>query len=70
MNCGNVVNIEVPALGTNYKPTFSSGGAADIITSDKPGKVTIIPKQKKINVAVTNGGTSIGTQQFDDEERS
>lgn len=65
MNCGNVVNIEVPALGTNYKPTFSSGGAADIITSDKPGKVTIIPKQKKINVAVNNGGTAIGTQQFD-----
>ncbi len=28
-------------------------------------RVTIIPKQKKINVAVTNGGTSIGTQQFD-----
>jgi len=23
MNCGNTVNIEVPALGTNYNPSFS-----------------------------------------------
>src|SRR5687768_3069723 len=27
MNCGNMVFIEVPALGTNYNPAFSAGGA-------------------------------------------
>jgi gliding motility-associated protein GldM len=65
MNCGNTVFIEVPALGTAYNPVFSSGGSAEIIKGDKPGRVTIIPKQRKISVAVSNAGTSIGTQGFD-----
>ena len=64
MNCGNTVNIEVPALGTNYNPSFSAQGA-DIRKGDKPGKVTIIPSQRKISVAVSNGGTLIGNQPFD-----
>ncbi|WP_333818692.1 type IX secretion system motor protein PorM/GldM [Ohtaekwangia sp.] len=65
MNCGNIVNIEVPALGTNYNPSFSAGGAAEIVKGDKPGRVTIIPKQRKITVAVSNGGAPIGNQPFD-----
>ncbi|HET6540583.1 MAG TPA: GldM family protein, partial [Chryseolinea sp.] len=65
MNCGNTVFIEVPALGTNYNPAFSAGGSAEIIKGDKPGRVTIIPKQRKISVAVSNAGTSIGSQGFD-----
>jgi gliding motility-associated protein GldM len=65
MNCGNTVNIEVPALGTNYNPSFSAGGAAEIVKGDKPGRVTIIPKQRKITVAVSNGGAPIGNQVFD-----
>jgi gliding motility-associated protein GldM len=65
MNCGNVVNIEVPALGTNYNPSFSANGAAEILKGDKPGRVTIIPKQRKITVAVSNGGASIGNQLFE-----
>jgi gliding motility-associated protein GldM len=65
MNCGNNVNIEVPSLGTNYNPTFGAGGNAEIIKGDKPGKVTIIPKQRKISVGVTNGGVKIGDANFD-----
>jgi hypothetical protein len=34
------------------------------VKGDKPGRVTIIPKQRKIQVAVANGGTAIGTQEF------
>jgi len=64
MNCGNNVNIEVPSLGTSYNPSFSSQGA-EIRKGDKPGKVTIIPSQRKITVAVSNGGTLIGNQPFD-----
>ena len=65
MNCGNNVFIEVPALGTNYNPSFSAGSSAEIIKGNKPGRVTIIPKQRKISVAVSNAGTSIGSQGFD-----
>jgi len=65
MNCGNNVSIEVPSLGTAYNPSFSAGGGAEIIKGDRPGKVTIIPKQRKISVAVSSGGVSIGSQPFD-----
>ncbi|HMG92233.1 MAG TPA: gliding motility protein GldM [Chryseolinea sp.] len=64
LNCGNNVNIEVPALSTNYNPSFS-GANADIVKGDRPGKVTIIPKAKKITIAVSNGGIKIGDQGFD-----
>jgi gliding motility-associated protein GldM len=64
MNCGNTVNIEVPALGTSYNPSFNAQGAT-IIKGDKPGKVTIIPSQRKISVGVSNAGTGLGSVAFD-----
>lgn len=64
MNCGNFVNIEVPALGASYNPSFSAKGAS-IDKGDKPGKVTIIPKERKVAVTVSNGGAVIGTENFD-----
>ncbi len=64
MNCGNTVNIEVPALGTDYNPSFSAKGAT-IIKGDKPGRVTIVPTERKISVSVSNAGTFLGTQPFD-----
>jgi gliding motility-associated protein GldM len=65
MNCGNNVTIEVPQLGSSYNPSFSGGDAAEIRKGDRPGKVTIIPKARKINVNVSNGGTPIGTAAFE-----
>lgn len=64
MNCGNFVNIEVPALASNYNPTFTAKGAT-IQKGDKPGKVTIIPTERKVFVTVANGGATIGTEPFD-----
>jgi len=64
LNCGNVVNIEVPALGTNYNPSFTAKGAK-IVKSDKPSRVTIIPSEMKVDVSVANGGAPLGTERFD-----
>jgi hypothetical protein len=64
MNCGNFVNIEVPALGATYNPSFTAKGAT-IEKGDKPGKVTIIPKERKVSVTVANSGAVIGTENFD-----
>ena len=64
LNCGNTVNIEVPALGANYNPTFTSS-AAEIRKGSKPGQVTIIPNARKITVGVSNAGAKIGDQGFD-----
>ena len=63
MGCGNLVNIEVPALGTDYNPSFSATGA-EIIKGEKIGQVTIIPNQRKVTVAVNNSGTFIGNEEF------
>lgn len=64
MNCGNFINIEVPTLGAGYNPTFSIKGGT-LQKGDKPGKVTIIPKERKVTVTVSNGGALIGTEPFD-----
>lgn len=64
MNCGNSVFIECPTLGTNYNPSFSASGA-DVIKGDKPGRVTIIPKQRKVTVGVSSGGVSLDNVAFD-----
>lgn len=64
MNCGNTVNIEVPALGTNYNPSFTARGGS-VIKGDKPGRVTLVPKERKMAVTVVNGGATLGTENFD-----
>ncbi len=64
MGCGNDVNIEVPALGTSYNPSFTATGG-EVIKSAKVGRVTIIPTQRKVNVTVFNSGTNLGSEPFD-----
>lgn len=64
MGCGNDVNIEVPALGTSYNPGFSAKGA-EITKGPKIGNVIIVPNQRRVEVAVSNAGTPIGTEIFD-----
>lgn len=64
MNCGNFVNIEVPALGASYNPSFTAQGAT-LQKGEKAGKVTIIPTERKVKVTVSNGGAVIGTEPFD-----
>lgn len=64
MGCGNSVNFEVPALGTNYKPTFNATGGK-VVPGSKTGNVIIIPSQRKVNVTVSNAGATLGTEPFD-----
>jgi len=65
INCGNEMNVEIPGLGTNFVPGYSSA-EADIIKSDKVGAITVIPKSKaKVKMAVSNSGTPIETVTFE-----
>ncbi|MCP4521459.1 MAG: gliding motility protein GldM [Cytophagales bacterium] len=61
-NCGNELNIQVPALGADYKPTFKAVGA-EVISKGK-GLVTIIPKAKNVSVEVLNDGVLIEKLNF------
>ncbi len=63
LNCGNKLQINVPALGAFYNPSFSASGG-DIIRSGKPGSITIVPSRSKVTLTVNNSGSRIGTEVF------
>ena len=63
LNCGNEITVNVPALGSEYNPTFSARGG-DVVRGSKAGQVTIIPKSKKVDLNVSNAGNFIGSQSF------
>ncbi|TPE45405.1 type IX secretion system motor protein PorM/GldM [Pontibacter mangrovi] len=61
--CANELNIQVPALGAVYDPSFSaSGGSA--IKGSKKGEVTIIPNSTEVTINVSSGGNAIGSEKF------
>ena len=62
-NCGNEIQVNVPALGSEYNPSFSTSGG-DVIKGSKAGLITIIPKSKKVDLNVSNAGNFIGAQSF------
>ncbi|GAB3202831.1 hypothetical protein GCM10027293_30210 [Pontibacter aydingkolensis] len=61
--CANELNIQVPALGAIYDPSFTaSGGSA--IKGAKKGMVTIIPNSTEVTINVNSGGNAIGSERF------
>ncbi len=63
LNCGNELNVQVPALGTAYNPSFSTKGGQSIKGANK-GEVTIIPKSAKVTLSVSSNGNLIDAQDF------
>jgi len=63
LNCGNEIQVNVPALGSEYNPAFSANGG-DVQKGSKAGQITIIPKSKKVDLRVSNAGNFIGSQSF------
>ncbi|MCG8390041.1 MAG: gliding motility protein GldM [Cytophagales bacterium] len=65
MNCGNQLDVQVPALGTAYNPSFSSREAS-VVKGNRTGLVTVIPKgRSKVKLTVSNAGSRLGTEVFD-----
>lgn len=63
LRCGNELQIDVPALGNLYKPSFAAAGA-DAIPGAKKGLVTVVPNRAKVALTVSSGGAKIGTENF------
>jgi gliding motility-associated protein GldM len=61
-NCGNKLNVQVPALGAAYDPSFQVKGGS--VNSSKGGEVVIIPTSASLDLSVYSAGTFIGTQTF------
>lgn len=62
-NCGNELNVQVPALGQTYNPAFSADGAKCIPGAQK-GIVTVVPTAPKVVLRVASNGNPIGSQDF------
>lgn len=63
LNCGNELNIQVPALGNDYNPSFKVEGGTTIAGSKK-GFVTIIPKAKEVKLSILSNGVLLENQTF------
>jgi gliding motility-associated protein GldM len=63
LNCGNELQVDVPALGTIYDPSFSAAGA-ETIKGAKKGLVTVVPNRAKVALTVSSNGTKIGVENF------
>lgn len=57
--CGNEMTINVPALGAQYKPSFTATGA-DIQLTETRGKIKVIPSSPNVKIKVSSDGTYIG----------
>lgn len=62
LNCGNELDVQVPALGNEYQPSFNAKGGYTI--GGKGGKVTVVPNSKKVTLSVSSAGNYIGSQDF------
>jgi gliding motility-associated protein GldM len=63
LNCGNELNVQVPALGATYDPSFSATGAA-VVKGAAKGVVTLVPTSKEVTLNVSSGGNKIGSEKF------
>jgi len=63
LNCGNELNIQVPALGSVYDPSFSASGASVVKGANK-GLITVIPNAAQVTINVSSGGNAIGSEKF------
>ncbi len=61
-NCGNKLDVQVPALGAAYAPSFTVKGGTS--QGGRGGQVTVIPTSPKVDLSVYSSGTFIGTQSF------
>lgn len=62
-NCGNKLNVQVPALGNAYNPRFTAEGA-QVFPEVNRGIVTVVPTGASVKLKVTSDGNFIGEEPF------
>jgi|688.fasta_scaffold28450_3 gliding motility-associated protein GldM len=63
LNCGNELNIQVPALGAAYQPSFTATGAS-VFPGKGKGSVTVVPEASEVSLTIYNNKNLLDTQLF------
>lgn len=64
LNCGNKLDVQVPALGTAYNPSFSAKNGRTF-KGTEIGQVTVVPSSTQdVTLNVSSGGSFIGDRTF------
>jgi gliding motility-associated protein GldM len=64
LNCGNKLDVQVPALGTSYNPAFTASNG-DAVKGSEKGQVTIVPNSlKEVTLNVSSNGALVGSRSF------
>lgn len=63
-DCGNPLNIQVPALGALYAPKFSVSGGTYRDGGKGKGSIVVIPTKATVGITVSSGGQRIGVEKF------
>ncbi|MEC7752831.1 MULTISPECIES: GldM family protein [unclassified Roseivirga] len=63
LGCANNLNINVPALGPAYQPSFKVTGGTFNSGSQK-GEILVVPTQRELKIDVSSGGFYIGSREF------
>ncbi len=63
-DCANILEVNVPALGSFYNPTFTLGSSSEGVVKkgSSSNTVMIIPKKPTVNLNVKNDGLDIGSE--------
>ncbi|MEQ9405171.1 MAG: GldM family protein [Cyclobacteriaceae bacterium] len=63
LNCGNELSMQVPILGSDYKPTFKVDGGS-FRYGNRPGNITVLPSSRQVDIDVYNEKALIGRKTF------
>lgn len=62
-NCGNTLDVQVPALGADYNPSILATDAS-VEKGNRKGVVTIVPEKPESILKVTSNGIFIGEEKY------
>ncbi|MFL5728969.1 MAG: gliding motility protein GldM [Cytophagaceae bacterium] len=62
-NCGNKLNVQVPALGNSYNPAIIAEGA-NVIRGQERGAIVVVPSGTNVSLKVSSNGNYIGEERF------
>jgi hypothetical protein len=63
LNCGNQLNIQVPVLGSDYRPKFKVEGGS-FKYGKSVGNITVLPTSRQVEIDVYNKNSMIGKKTF------